>query len=69
MARPRDGFKGRLVELPVGVWGELDALAASSGVPYSVLLEDAVKRYAAKPPKKLPTPRPKGRPKKAAEPA
>lgn len=67
MARPREGFKPRLVELPVEVWAGLDAIAASSGVPYSVLLEDAVRRYSDKPPKKLPEPRKKGRPKKAAE--
>jgi hypothetical protein len=66
MARPREGFKPRLVELPLEVWGGLDALAESSGVPYSVLLEDAVRRYTAKPPAKLPEARKKGRPKKVA---
>lgn len=67
MARPREGFKGRLVELTVEAWAGLDALAESSGVPYSVLLEDAARRYVEKPPKKLPEPRKKGRPKKVAE--
>lgn len=68
MAKPRDGFKLRGVELPVEVWAELDALAASSGVPYSVLLEDAVRRYTDKPPKQLPEPRKRGPKRKADEP-
>lgn len=67
MAKPREGYKARLVELPVDAWAGLDAVAASTGVPMIVLLEDAVRRYSAKPPAKLPEPRKKGRPKKADE--
>ncbi len=65
MAKPRDGFKARLIELPLEVWAALDALQDGSGVPMVVLLEDAVKRYCEKPPKKLPEPRKRGRKGKA----
>lgn len=61
MAKPRDGFKARLVELPVEVWAGLDGLQEQTGVPMVVLLEDAVRRYTAKPPARLPAPRKRGR--------
>ena len=68
MAKPRDGFSGRFVELPDEVWAMLDALKESSGVGVQVLLEDAARRYCSKPPAKLPAPRKRGRPKKAGPP-
>lgn len=67
MAKPRDGFKGRFVELPVGVWDRLDALKEAAGVPLAVLVEDAVTRYCDRPPKTLPAGRAVGR-KKADDP-
>ena len=66
MPKPRAGFAGRVVELPNEVWAALESLSVTGGVGVQVLIEDAAKRYTARPPKALPQPRKRG-PKKKEE--
>jgi hypothetical protein len=67
MPRAREGQKSQAVEMAVEVWAMLSALSLATGVSMQLLLEDAARRYCAKPPKKLPAPRKPGPKPKAAE--